>query len=180
VNYQIRENKMDNQAANVPSQEERIMAALSHIAVLLPFMGTVIPIVIWVTQKEKSRYVGFQALQATVLQLALLLIWFAGMACYMATFFLSFFGTILMSSASSSSQGTYGPETGLASLAFIIPVLVMVLMGIGFIVFEIYGIVGAIQCLRGKAFRYVIIGDRVERFLQQGKSEAKQPVDDRE
>jgi hypothetical protein len=37
-----------------------------------------------------------------------------------------------------------------------------------------------IQPLLGKAFCYVIIGDRVERFLQQGKSESKQPIDNLE
>ena len=51
------------------SQDERIMAALSHATALLPFMGVIAPIVIWVTQKDKSQYVAFQALQAMAYQL---------------------------------------------------------------------------------------------------------------
>ncbi len=36
------------------------MAAVSHASVLLPFTGTIAPIVIWATQKEKSHYVAFR------------------------------------------------------------------------------------------------------------------------
>ncbi len=52
-----------------PNQEERIMAALSHGSVVLFGAGVIAAIVLWVTQKEKSAYVAFQALQATVYQM---------------------------------------------------------------------------------------------------------------
>ncbi len=38
-----------------PSRDERVMAALAQISVLVLFLGVVAPIVIWVTQKDKSR-----------------------------------------------------------------------------------------------------------------------------
>jgi len=168
---------MSNQDMNALSPDERIMAALAHGTILVPFMGVIAPIVIWVTQKDKSRFVRFQALQATVFQLTLVLIWFVGMACYMATFFISFFGVSLMGSGNFYSPALNGPGSGLEFLSFLIPVSVMVLVGIGFIVFEIYGIVGAVQALRGKAFRYIIISDRVDRFLQQGEQTNGQTKD---
>ena len=56
---------------NNPSQDERIMAGLAHISAILPMMGMVAPIVIWVTQKDKSKFVSFQALQAVSYQLAM-------------------------------------------------------------------------------------------------------------
>jgi uncharacterized Tic20 family protein len=59
-------------ASTRPTQDDRIMAALSHITVILPFFGVVAPIIIWVTQKEKSQYVAFQALQALAYQLSLI------------------------------------------------------------------------------------------------------------
>ena len=37
-------------------------------------------------------------------------------------------------------------------------------------VFVLYGLVGAIQALRGKKFRYLIIGARLERHLHEGPS----------
>lgn len=36
----------------------------------------------------------------------------------------------------------------------------------GGFLFMIYGVVGAVMALQGKNFRYVIIGRRVERFMQ--------------
>jgi uncharacterized Tic20 family protein len=54
---------------SIPNQNDKIMAALAHISALLPLMGVIAPIVIWATQKDKSEYVAFQALQAVVYQL---------------------------------------------------------------------------------------------------------------
>jgi len=58
---------------STPSQNDKIMAALAHISALLPLMGIIAPIVIWVTQKDKSEYVAFQALQAVAYQLLMIL-----------------------------------------------------------------------------------------------------------
>ncbi len=76
--------------ASLPTQNDRIMAALAHTTAILPMMGVVAPIVIWVTQKDKSEYVGFQALQAIVYQLTMVLAWFAGGALYFASFVATF------------------------------------------------------------------------------------------
>ena len=45
---------MTNLDALTPTQDERVMAALSHLSVFIPLFGVIAPIVIWVTQKEKS------------------------------------------------------------------------------------------------------------------------------
>jgi uncharacterized Tic20 family protein len=55
-----------------PTQDERVMAALSHASALLPMMVIIAPIIIWVTQKEKSQYVAFQSLQAIAYQLSMI------------------------------------------------------------------------------------------------------------
>ncbi len=141
---------------NLTQQDERVMAALAHIAVLLPMIGLIAAIVIWITQKDRSRFVAFQALQAIVFQLLLIVVWIGGMACYMASFFLTFFGTIAF-----ASFGSNGPPVG-----FLIPVAVIFgmigLMGI----FIIYGIVAAVLTFQGKDFRYPLIGRWVERYNQ--------------
>ena len=74
-----------------PTQDERILAALAHGSILLPLWGLIGAVIIWVTQREKSRFIRFQALQATVYQIVLILSWFAGGACYMCSFFGMFF-----------------------------------------------------------------------------------------
>jgi uncharacterized Tic20 family protein len=129
------------------------MAVLSHVSALLPFMGAIEPIVIWVTQKDKSQYVAFRALQALAYQLTMILAWFVGMGCCMC----SFFGTFLiLPSASSAGQGqTIGPGLG---LAFVIPSLVIGTIFVDGFIFVIYGVVGAVTAFQGRPFRYTLIG----------------------
>ncbi len=139
-------------------QDERILAALAHISVLLPMFGLIAAIVIWVTQKERSRFVAFQALQAVAFQLLLIIAWFAGMACYMGTFFLTFFGAF----AVSSSQRALGP----ASLLFFLPFVVMGILILLMLGFVIYGVVAAVLTFQGHDFHYALVGRWVERYQQ--------------
>ncbi len=142
------------------------MATLSHASALLPMMGVIAPIVIWVTQKEKSRYVAFQSLQALAYQLSMIVAWFIGMGCYM----LSFFGTfITIPFASSSGATDVNPVLG---LAFMIPFLVFGAIFLGGFLFIVYGIIGAVMVFQGKPFRYVIIGRRVENFMRPKQGES--------
>ncbi len=97
----------------VPSSDERVMAALCHASIVLSLIGLVVPIVMWATQKDKSRYVAFQALQAVAFQLLRLVLLFIGMGCYMATVFSSVF----MTAASESPRYGAFPPTMLIPFA---------------------------------------------------------------
>ena len=141
---------------SAPSQNDKIMAALAHISAVLPLMGVIAPIVIWATQKDKSEYVAFQALQAVAYQLVMILAWFIGMGCYMISFFTTFL-TIPF------SEGT--GETSLP-ITFIIPFIIFGLIFVGGAIFVIYGIIGAINAFQGKNFRYIIIGNRLTNYLK--------------
>jgi uncharacterized Tic20 family protein len=145
-----------------PTQDERVMAALANVSAILPFMGVIAPIVIWVTQKDKSQYVAFQSLQALVYQLTMIVAWMVGMGCYMCSFFFTF----LTIPFSSSTQTTPASDP-LFFITFFIPFLIFGGIFLGGFLFVIYGIVGAVMAFQGKPFRYVIIGRRVERFMQQ-------------
>lgn len=142
--------------STLSTQDERIFAALSHVSILLPMIGIIAPIVIWITQKERSRFVAFQSLQAIAYQLLLIVIWFGGMACYMGSFFLTFFGTM-----ATDMIGSGGPP-----LAFFLPFVVMFGMLAVMGIFVIYGIVAAVLTFQGKDFRYLLIGPWVERYTQ--------------
>jgi uncharacterized Tic20 family protein len=150
-------------ATTSSSQDERIMAALSHVSALFPFMGIIVPVIIWVTQKEKSRYVAFQALQALAYQLTMILILFVGMACYMCSFFSMFLGIPLTAGTSSGPSQTMPP---LFAVTFAVPFLIFGTMFIGQIAFIVYGLIGAVMTLQGKAFRYIVVGAQLERYLQ--------------
>ena len=153
---------MSNFASPVSAnQDERVMAALAHISALMPFMGIVVPIVIWVTQKDKSKYVAFQALQAAGYQLTMIVAWFIGMGCYMCSFFGLFLTTFF-----SSSSGTSQPMNPLFGLGFAIPFLVIGAIFVGGFAFIVYGVIGAVMTIQGKPFRYILIGNWVKRFMQ--------------
>ncbi len=148
------------------TQDERIIAALGHVSVLVPMVGMIAPITIWVTQRERSRDVAFQSLQAIAFQITFILLWVIGFGCYAAFFFLMFFSSFILPVA---FQGTdSGPLAGaLLGGMFLIPVSIIVLMIVMFFTMIIYGIVAAILTFQGKEFRYAIVGRWVERYMQQ-------------
>ncbi len=55
-------------------QEERTIAALIHVFIILPLWGILFVGIIWLNFKEKSREVVFHALQAIFFQCILLII----------------------------------------------------------------------------------------------------------
>jgi uncharacterized Tic20 family protein len=148
---------MENAESLAPeiATDERIMAALAHGGVLLPMTGVIVPIVIWVTQKDKSRYVAFQSFQAMLYQLVLILMWFAGMACYMGSFFAMFGGALLSES--------YG-QTALDNVFPFIPMGIFGMLMCGGLFFVVYGLVAAVMTLMGRDFRYLFVGRLAERI----------------
>ena len=156
------------------TQDERIMAALAHAGVILPFWGLIGAIVIWATQREKSRFVGFQALQVLAYQLALVLTGALGFACYICSIFGTVFGAFLLIplglvASEGAAEGAPGAEGIIGMLLTMVttffPFCVMglfVLVGIAFVV---YGLYGAMRVLQGQDFRYAIVGRWLERYL---------------
>jgi uncharacterized Tic20 family protein len=150
--------------AQPPSQDERLMAAFAHFSAFLPFTGFVVPVVIWVTQKEKSHYAASQALQAAVLQACMTAAWLIGMGIYIFSF-LGIFLTMFFAPSGKTEQSTT-IFVLLFLLAFATPFLVMAAMLIVRIAFNIYAIAATIITLQGKSFHYLLIGKWVERFIQ--------------
>jgi uncharacterized Tic20 family protein len=152
---------MTEQSESVsPTQNDKIMAALAHVSAILPFMGVIAPIVIWTTQKDKSEFVAFQALQAIAYQLLMILAWFVGMGCYMLSIFSTF---LTIPFAGGEADPTVAP---LLMVGFFVPFIIFGVMFLGGAIFIIYGIIGAVAIFQGKEFRYLIIGKRLADYLQ--------------
>ncbi len=149
---------------STPSPNDKIMAAIAHVCVIIPLMGIIAPIIIWVTQKDKSQYVAFQAIQAVVYQLCLIILYFVGWGCY----FIVFLGIFIpVMATSSNSSGPVPAEPVMVGMMLIPFILIAVFLLAG-LVFMIYGIVAAVMTLQGKDFRYAILGKRLERYLKPG------------
>ena len=146
------------------------MAALAHASVILPFWGLVGAIVVWATQREKSRFVAFQALQSMAYHLVLVLGGFLCFACYMC----SFFGTFLLIPVgifAAEGADTPGVVGGMvAALTTFSPLCVMGLLAVAWFAYVLYGLYGAVQVLQGHDFRYALIGRRLEHYLSREES----------
>ena len=136
--------------SNKISKEERIMALLSHLSIFIPNIGMLAPIIIWVTDKEKSDFVRFNALQAIFFQL----IFFILMMLFM------FVGTVLMLAAIPWFNLSSNAEPG--TLFFLSMVFMFMFFPL-WIIFGIYAVVASAKSYKGKMFKYAIIGRIIER-----------------
>ena len=132
------------------SKDERLMSLLSHISILIPNIGILAPIIIWVTNKDKSRFVRFHSLQAIFFQL----IFFVLMMLFI------FVGVILMLAAIPWFDLSSNAEPG--ALFFISMVFMFMYFPL-WLIFGIYAVVASVKSYRAKVFKYAIIGRIFER-----------------
>ena len=175
--------------AGSPTQDERVMAAVAHATIIFSAVGLIGPLIIWGTQREKSPFLAFQALQAAVYHITLII---AGLVCG-ACYICSYVGILVGGTAirfavlfpmpgAGASGGDLPPESLipmllgllLASLGFLAMIVFFVaffgLMFLGPAVWAAYigyGLYGAVANLRGKDFRYIFLASRLERYLEQ-------------
>jgi uncharacterized Tic20 family protein len=140
---------------NQTTQEDRVVAALTHSSVILFGMGIIVAIVIWATQKDRSRYVGFQSLQSAIYQMAGMIAFLGSMCCWGVLYFLSFIPLMV-----AAEQGASDPP-----LFFLFS---MMLMFVPFAIMGLWilgGLWAAVRTLQGREFHFLFIGGRLERWL---------------
>jgi uncharacterized Tic20 family protein len=143
-----------------PSADERVTAALAHGVVIAYGLGAVGAVVMWLLQKEKSKYVAFQALQAAVYQLVGLLVQLIGWGCWGCLYGLSF---IPMIANAEKYKDAPPPPVFFISLGLMI--VPLGLMGL----WMLYGLWGAWRAFQGRDFRYIALGRMLERYLAEEK-----------
>jgi uncharacterized Tic20 family protein len=139
------------------SQEERLLAAVAHGAALLPFFGIIVPLYIWITQKDWSKCVSFHAIQALIYQMVM-------PAAIVAAYLLGvwgFYGT-LMGRLPSASQSAL--PTGMLALRCLL--VSGVLGGWGLTI--TLGLIGMTRTLAGRDFLYPFIGRWLASYIDEG------------
>ncbi len=139
-----------------PTSDEKITAALVHGSVLLMFLGPIVPVLMWASQRKKSKYVSFHALQAMGYQTLIFWLWFAGVILIVLL------GTCLILPLSilvmrNSHNAAFAPFL----FQIFIFAVVFGLMGL----FILMGLIGAVYCLLGREFRYPLFGQWLEQYL---------------
>lgn len=136
------------------SDEERLMAGLAHASIVLGLFtnglgGIVVALVIWLTQREDSPWVGFQALQALVYQLLGTALLFLSLMCWLVLWFAS----LIPAMANPGQYADTVPPGFFASFALLcVPLVIGIL-------WTLYGLWGALRAWQGADFRYVVLGD---------------------
>ena len=126
--------------------DEKMWAMVSHLSVLVNlvsgFLGPVVPLVVYLVFKDRSRYVAYHSLQGLIFQL----IWWVG-------------GGMLAGIMWALSGVLGAVLIGLLCL----PLACMFsLLPVGAL---IYGIIGGVQTSQGQDFKYWLIGDWVRGTL---------------
>lgn len=117
-----------------PAADERLMASLAHLSLLVPHAGIVAPLLIWLFNKDKAPFAAYQAKQALFFHLLVIV------AGYVSLIVGGIFVVLTLG-------------LGLLVLLPFFAALNLIPM--------ICGIIGAIHAYEGRDFRYPIIGDMV-------------------
>ncbi len=153
------------ESAGDPSQDERVLAAVAHGGVIWPMWGLVAPLVVWATQREKSDFVRFQALQAAAYQLILIVVGLLGAVLYGCAILSMPFGLVL---AGLLAEVWYPGVFCVPFAGLFCAFGIGGLLGLVWLAYLGYGLYGVVCALQGRDFRYVFIGPWMERYLKQG------------
>ncbi len=141
---------------NSPTREERWTAALCHTAGLTVFFGLAVPLIVYLTQKERSPFLKAQALQALIFQVIALLVYWLVNAGLILLYFGAFIPMVIVSSA-------MGDQAGWIAVIFFLVIGLIIAFSLLFVVilvpaYFIFVLVAAWRSGKGNAFRYPIIG----------------------
>lgn len=139
-----------------PNSDERMMGALAH------FFGLIGALIIWAIQKDKSRFVRYQAAQALAFDFITMLLMFVLFFCLFGAMFLGMFGTIFAAANSTPSSESVSP---FMMFPFMFPWLMFACIFPFSIALFVARIVATISVLNGNNFRYPWLGAKVENFL---------------
>lgn len=147
---------MTEQTELSPTSDERMLAALAH------FFGFLGALIIWVAQKDKSRFVRFQAVQSLAFNFASMAVMLLLFVCLFGAVFIGMFGTIFAAANNSTSPENLSP---FLAIPFLLPTLMFTCIFPFLFALLIAQIVATVSVLSGNDFRYPLLGAQVEKFL---------------
>lgn len=144
-----------------PSSDESLMAAISH------FLGFLVAFIVWATQKDKSRFVRFQAIQAMAFDILVSVAALVGIGCIMAFIFgVLALGIGNIAILGNQANPTAEPVRTLVALMTAVPLLIpCIVIPVAGIIFGAR-LIATIQTFQGKDFRYPWLGALVERYQE--------------
>jgi len=147
---------MDNinqNATIVPNSEERLLAMLAHLSIFLG--GIILPIIIWATQKDKSKFVRFHSLQAIFFHIAY--------AAIIVVFVMVAVGVMLASGFGLGMFDDPAYSDGEDLPTFMVIMMILIYGGIFIMIFAGigYAIYVAVKTYKGDLIKIPVIGNIV-------------------
>jgi uncharacterized membrane protein len=142
------------------TSDESLLAAISY------FWGWMVVLIVWVTQKEKSRFVRFQAIQAMLFDLIVTVTFFLIIGCMMVFIFgVLAFGIGDLALVGSQANPLTAPFRTIIALMTAVPLIIpCILVPIAGIIFVVR-LSATIQTYQGKDFHYPWLGRQIETSL---------------
>jgi len=149
-----------------PTSNERIWAALAHASVLLTFIlgvttgglavivGALVPLIIWLAFRDRSRFVAFHAIQASVFQLASVVAWIGLLVVGAVILIPTWIVTILLSLVLIGLL--------LLPLVLVLTIALPAALAVMPLAVLVYGLYGAFEVYGGRDFRYWLVADWIE------------------
>jgi uncharacterized Tic20 family protein len=141
---------------NSLTSDEKLMGALAHL------FGPLGAIIIWAIQKDKSRFVKFQSLQALIFDVVITVGMSVLFLCFFTLMFLGMFGLMFTTLNNSTSPKDAEIFFGIPFMfpftifACVLPVSFPLLL---------FRLIAMFSVINGKNFHYPILGKWLENFL---------------
>ena len=139
------------------TSDERLMSAVAH------FFGLLAALIIWALQKDKSKYVRFQAVQAIAFDFAMVVLSSIVSFCLMGVMFLGIAGSAF-AIVNSPSPEDVSPLIIVMSSMF--PFGIFICLFPYSLVLLLVRALAAGSVLAGRDFRYPVLGKWVRNFLR--------------
>ncbi|MBC8486993.1 MAG: DUF4870 domain-containing protein [Bacteroidetes bacterium] len=134
------------------TNEEKLFALLSHLSIFIG--GIILPIILWATQKDKSKFVAFHALQAIFYQLSCIVIYVILIFVFLFLYiFLGIGAGVLFIGLSPDFSLLFSILIVIGSIIFYAAIFIAIF---GFMGYAIY--VG-VKAHKGELRKYPIIGN---------------------
>ena len=134
------------------TNEEKLFALLSHLSIFIG--GIILPIILWATQKDKSKFIALNALQAIFYQLSYIAFFIIFMLVFVSLYiFLGLGAGLLFIGQSPDFAPVVSILVIIASIIFYAAIFIVMF---GFMGYAIYM---GIKSYRGELRKYPIIGN---------------------
>jgi len=143
--------------------EDRWMAAMGHLGVMIAAVGLVIPLVVSGVRRRESPLASFHGLQAAVYQA----IGFAAQMLYFAAGSLLLLPLPILLSFFNSGDLAANSLGMLLSILTVL-ILLLVFLGVPMLVYPLYStlpLIAAYRLLKGRDYRYPLVAGWTERWL---------------